>query len=265
MRSMKIGFFDSGLGGLTILNSVRSLMPQYEYLYFGDTENLPYGDKTERAIQQLTTRAVTHLFEREAALVIVACNTASAETLPLLQTIFTSGVYTEKKVIGVIIPTIETIIDKGIRKPLLLGTRRTIDSGKYELELRKRSIDIDLVTLPTPSLVPLIESGQIQKAKREAEGIIHRYKGTIDSVILGCTHYTLLKEHLREVFMGTIEIISQDEIIPHKLQNYLERHSDIEKQISRSGKVDIELSRENRYYDSLKESLLRYVKVAENK
>ena len=132
---MKIGLFDSGLGGLTILKAIVKELPQYNYVFYGDTAHLPYGDKAEAEIYELTREGVRHLFEAGSALVIIACNTASAETARRLQQEFLPTEYPERKILGIIVPTIEVLEFSEPTKVVLIGTTRTVESGKYQLEL----------------------------------------------------------------------------------------------------------------------------------
>src|SRR3989338_6111066 len=134
---MKIGFFDSCLGGLITLKAVAKALPQYDYEFYGDTANLPYGGKSEEEIFELTKAGIMHLFKRDCLLVIVACNTASAETLRRLQDGFLKSEYPDHRVLGVIIPTVEELVSGDIKHALLVATKRTVDSGKYERELAK--------------------------------------------------------------------------------------------------------------------------------
>jgi len=249
---MKIGFFDSGLGGLTILKATRSLMPEYDYVYYGDTLHLPYGDKTEEEIYTYTSSAVEKLFEAGAELVIIACNTASAATTRKLQDTMLVGTYRDRKILGVIIPTVEALIDSGARNALLIGTRRTISSDKYALELKKVSSKIMLTSIATPKLVPYIEAGNFAGACTTLEMSLHNKVGKeIDTLVLGCTHYALIKNQIREIFK--IRVISQDEIIPEKIKTYLEKHPEIETTLSRKGTVSIEISgEENEQYEKIK-------------
>jgi glutamate racemase len=244
---MKIGFFDSGLGGLTILKAVRSHMPAYDYIYYGDTANLPYGDKTEGEIYELTKVALEYLFDHGAILVIIACNTASAETARTLQETILVGNYADRKILGVIIPTIEKLIECGSQRVHLIGTKRTIGSAKYELEINKSSEEIVLTSKATPELVPLIEAGEHEAAHHVLRGILTEVDSDIDTLILGCTHYTTIKEYARRHFAGTV--ISQDEIIPEKLKNYLEAHHEIENRLTREGSIEIVLSEKNARYE----------------
>lgn len=248
---MNIGFFDSGLGGLLILKATARALPQYDYVYYGDTANLPYGDKTEEEIFKLTKAAITELFRRDCLLVIVACNTASAETLRLLQDSFIKEEYPDRRVLGVIIPTIEELVELETKHALLLATKRTVESGKYERELRKLSKELKLTAKATPELVPLIELGEIDVAACAAIKTIESQAGEGDVVILGCTHYALLKNQLREHFAGARTILSQDEVIPEKLTDYLSHHPEITSRLSNTGKREIVLTQHRPDYDRL--------------
>jgi glutamate racemase len=230
---MHIGVFDSGLGGLTILDAIRERLPHYDYIYYGDTKNLPYGDKSETEIYELTKRAVTELFEQDSLLVIIACNTASAETLRRLQDTMLINVYKDRHVLGVIIPTIEMLLESGAERALLIGTRRTIESHKYDTELAKHPRSTcELTSVATPELVPLIESHNMNAAYQVLDRYLSPQAGKVDTFILGCTHYTTLKQHVRETYPG-LRVISQDELIPDKLEQYLHAHPEIETALTR--------------------------------
>ena len=250
---MKIGFFDSGLGGLTVLKAVASSMPDYDYEFFGDTANVPYGDKSEEEIYELTKAGVEALFEKECILVVIACNTASAETLRKLQDTFLVEEYPDRKVLGVIIPMVEEVVDCHAKRALLIGTRRTIESGKYEREFAKfGNVAPQLFSIATPTLVPLIESGKIDEAVLEVVPMIQEsvdHGG--DSLILGCTHYGLLKEGIEEHFGQELMIFSQAEIIPKKLFAYLEAHPEIKEKLSQDGTRNIYLSEHTQSYDKV--------------
>ena len=249
---MNIGFFDSGLGGLLILKAVAKIMTQYDYIYYGDTANLPYGDKTEEEIYTLTKNAIEGLFKRDCLLVIVACNTASAETLRRIQDTYLKDKYPERRILGVIIPSVEEIVEKHYPRTLLLATKRTVESKKYERELAKLSSDeVELLAIATPELVPLIEAHKIEEAVGIAIKVIEAEAREGDAVLLGCTHYTLLKEPLRRHFGDTLTFISQDEVIPKKLANYLLRHPELTSQLSNTGKREIVLTEHRADYDRL--------------
>ena len=249
----KIGFVDSGLGGLTILAAVRKVLPEYAYVYYGDTAHVPYGDREEEEIYELTKAGMTHLFESGCALVIIACNTASAETLRRLQDTYLPHAYPDRRILGVVTPTIEDLIESGAKDALLIGTRRTIGSRKYEIELQKRNIThLALRSVMTPELVPFIESGEIGNATEAAIHTIEREGKGVDTVILGCTHYVLLKDVVRDHFTEQgIQVLSQDEIIPRKLAQYLMNHPEIESRLSRKGTYELFLTAAGKEYDVL--------------
>jgi glutamate racemase len=254
---MKIGFFDSGLGGLIILKAVAKELPAYDYEFYGDTAHVPYGDRSEEEIFELTKAGVLHLFERDCALVIVACNTASAETLRRLQDSILTGGYADRRILGVIIPTVEAVCEQSVAQVVLLATTRTVESGKYDTELRKLSANISLTSLALPKLVPLIEGGEWDEAEMQIREVVSTLQASQSSnIILGCTHYSLLKEAAREVVGGKGVVLSQDEIIPAKLANYLERHPEIEERLSRTGTRNIFLTDNRSLYDSVIKNLM---------
>lgn len=260
---MKIGFFDSGLGGLTILKAVAQALPHYDYEFYGDTANVPYGDKSEAEIFALTKAGVEHLLARDCALVIVACNTASAETLRQLQDTILVDAYTSRRLLGVIIPTVEAVQATHSTAVALIGTKRTVDSKKYEAEFAKSGQLQTFVSLATPTLTPLIEAGRM----KEAEGEVITLTASLiasgaQALILGCTHYTLLKEALRAQY-PSITIFSQDEIIPAKLADYLTRHLEIETTLGREGKRNIYLTDPSAKYDQAIANLLGGVPLLE--
>lgn len=235
---MKIGLFDSGRGGLLVAKAVQAHMPQYDYVYYGDTANVPYGDRSESEIYEFTKAGVEYLFKQNCLIVVLACNTASAETLRKLQDEWLPYNYPERKILGVIIPTVEAMLDANRKRILLLATQRTVSAGKYHLELGKLNIlHTKIVSHPAPALVPMIEKGTISAALAEATVCIKNYTDRgeeIDGVILGCTHYSLLVGELRIKFPD-IQFFTQTEIIPSKLDAYLEAHPELETQLTRDG------------------------------
>lgn len=257
---MKIGFFDSGLGGLTILRAVAKQLPQYDYLYYGDTANLPLGDKSESEVYEYTKKGVAYLFEHDCVLVIIACNTASSETLRSLQDEYLPQTYPGRKILGVIIPVIEEVLQSDCKRVKMLATKRTVSSGKYHLELGKRNeINVKIESVAMPDLVPLIEEGKISDALAlavQAIGSTDDQMGQINGIILGCTHYTLLKDALRATYKNKLTIFSQDEIIPKKIKKYLERHPELQKQLSQNSTRSIHLTKHREDYDHVTEAFL---------
>lgn len=241
---MNIGFFDSGLGGLFVLQHVIQELPAYHYIFLGDTINVPYGTKNDEEIYTLVKESLKVLFDHDCKLVVFACNTASVTALRRIQIEFLPTFFPDRKVLGVIIPTVEEVLVRGTKTVAIIGTERTIHSGKYNRELSKLDSQINIVTLATPTLVPLIELGLLQKAEKEAIALIQNkiLPSHPDTLILGCTHYGLLKEKLRETFSG-LRILTQEEIIPGKLKSYLAKHPEIEGALTRDSKREFFLTK----------------------
>lgn len=244
---MKIGIFDSGLGGLIIARAIRKDMPSYDYVYLGDTKNLPYGNKSQKQIYKNTVKAITYLFEKNCFLVIVACNTVSSQALRKVQQEWLpKSKYKDRRVLGVIRPTAE-VTGKSSRIGLI-GTVRTIDSTAYMQELQKINPKIKLFTQATPNLVPMVESGVFD------EKILKRYLSVfknIDSLILGCTHYGLLEKEIKEILGPKVKIVAQERFIPLKLKDYLKRHPEITKKISLNSKFEVQVTKTNNRYEQL--------------
>ncbi len=241
--TMKLGIFDSGLGGLVIARAVRDFIPDIDILYYGDTLHLPYGNRSEDAIFHYTRDAMDHMFRRNCQLIIVACNTASASALRRLQQTWLKDAWPGRNILGVVVPTLETAIDRGYKNLGLIATNYTIKSGVFELELKKINPAIRMVQNSTPLLVPLIENNGM----KWIDGVLRDYllpmtgQG-MDCLILGCTHYPFIKPQIRAIIGPDIDILSQDEIIPQKLKDYLKRHPEHDSKITRSGKSEFEVS-----------------------
>jgi glutamate racemase len=230
---MRIGVFDSGVGGLLIFRSVVEAMPEYDYVYYGDTARVPYGNRSQETIYQFLEEAVAFLFAQDCSLIIVACNTASAEALRRIQQEYLPAHFPDRRVLGVIIPAAEAVAEiPSVRRVGLLATHATVGSGAYVREIHKLRPDIEVVQNAAPLLVPLIENNEIDRV----EPFLREYlapllKAEVDVVILGCTHYPLLKHQVAEI--TRLPIVSQDEVIPEKLRAYLGRHPEIEQVLSK--------------------------------
>ena len=238
----KIGVFDSGYGGLTILKEIRKVLPEYDYLYLGDNARAPYGTHSFDVIYRYTLQAVKYLFEQNCALVILACNTASAKALRTIQQRDLPLIKDKKvNVLGVIRPTVEAV--PGITKSGhvgILATPATVSSESYLLELDKIDPTLTVTQQACPMWVPLIEAGEhnsdgakyfVGKYLRE----ILAKDPEIDTLVLGCTHYPLLKEKIEEWLQSPIQIISQGALEAESLKDYLSRHPEYREQLSKNG------------------------------
>ncbi len=229
---MKIGIFDSGLGGLIITQSLTQALPQYDYIYLGDTARVPYGNRSHDTIYEFTRAAVDFLFARDCGLVIVACNTASAEALHKLQDEYLPAHHPARAVIGVLIPAAEAAVEATKTGRIgVLATNATVSSGAFERELAKLRPGLQVTSVAAPLLVPLVENDAAKWAGPILGDYLPALSG-IDTLILGCTHYPMFKQLIAAQMGPGVAIISQDEIIPAKVQRYLSAHPNLNAAIS---------------------------------
>lgn len=227
-----IGIFDSGIGGLTVVKSIQSLLPQYAIMYLGDTARVPYGNRSPDLVYEFTRQGIDFLFRNGCSLIIVACNTASAEALRKLQQEYLKEKYPEKRVLGVIRPLVEEAkkITKN-NKVGVIGTRGTVLSQAYVRELFAQNSTIEVFQSAAPLLVPIIEEGwsKRQEAKKILKYYLRPLKDKkIDTLILGCTHYQMLLSLTREIMGKRCAVLNSAEIVSQSLVGYLARHSEIE-------------------------------------
>jgi glutamate racemase len=236
---MKIGIFDSGLGGLIIARAVSLFLPEYDYVYFGDTKNLPYGNKSHEEVYEYTRKAIDYLFRKEnCAIIIIACNTASSRALRQIQQEYLPANFPDRKVLGVLIPAGE--ISSKYDRVGVLATLGTIASNTFEVEINKLNPLTKVYQNSAPELVPIIEEGDLSKAEPLLKEYLKPFEDKgLNALVLGCTHYPILKEEIRKLIDPQIKIISQEEIIPQKFKSYLNKHPDLEEKISRGKNMKI--------------------------
>lgn len=240
---MKIGIFDSGYGGLTILSKIRERLPQYDYIYLGDNARTPYGTRSFEVVYQYTLECVKRLFSMECRLVILACNTASAKALRTIQQTDLPHMREGLRVLGVIRPTVEAIGSLTRTRVVgLLATDGTIQSESYPMETEKLFPDIKVIGQACPMWVPLIENNEHHSAG--ADYFVRKYTDAlfakdsrIDTIILGCTHYPLLIEKIRRYAPQGVNIVTQGEIVAESLADYLRRHTEIDTSCTKGGTV----------------------------
>lgn len=236
-----IGVFDSGYGGLTILDKIRGLMPEYDYIYLGDSARCPYGPRSFEVVYEFTLQAVSKLFELGCPLVILACNTASAKALRTIQQINLPVIDATRRVLGVIRPTAECIGEiTRSRHVGILATAGTIKSESYLLEIHKLSPDIVVTGEACPMWVSLVENNEYQSegadyfVKQHINRLLDK-DPMIDTIILGCTHYPLLLDKIRQFTPKPIRIISQGEYVARSLRDYLNRHPEMDARCDKGG------------------------------
>lgn len=234
-----LGFFDSGLGGLTVLREVSKLMPEYKYIYLGDNARTPYGSHSHEVIYKFTKQGVAELFRRGANLVILACNTASSVALRRIQQEFLPKYYPDRRVLGIIIPTAEELAGYTKTKEIgVFGTEATVHSFSYPREISKVNDSLKVHQQACPLLVPIIEAGELEwegldLAVKKYVNELFLQSRKIDAVVLGCTHYALIEDIFIQHVPTDVAVISQGTIIAKKLKDYLERHPEIEQNIER--------------------------------
>ncbi|HAN78348.1 MAG TPA: glutamate racemase [Bacteroidales bacterium] len=205
--SQPIGLFDSGIGGLTVAGAIKTLLPNERMIYFGDTAHLPYGDKSADAIRAYSKRIAEFLLEKNCKVIMIACNTASAAAYDIVR----DYVGNRALVMNVIDPTVDLVCDsENSRNVGVIGTKGTVNSGTYSKKILERRPDYKVSPLATPLLVPMIEEGFIFDDISNA--IIRAYLSNdamkdIDSLILGCTHYPIIKNQIRKYFNFNIKVI----------------------------------------------------------
>lgn len=236
-----IGVFDSGYGGLTILKAIREALPDYDYIYLGDNARTPYGTRSFDVVYEFTRQAVESLFERGCHLVILACNTASAKALRSIQQKDLPGWDSSRRVLGVIIPTVEALGKISRNGNIgVLGTPGTVSSGTYDIEIAKFFPHFRTVSVECPMWVPLVENREYDTPG--ADYFVEKYVEQLfaeepdtDTIILGCTHYPLLIEKIRRQVAGRATIVTQGELVAASLADYLARHPEMDAKCTRGG------------------------------
>lgn len=245
-----IGVFDSGYGGLTILKAIIAKLPEYSYMYLGDNAKSPYGSRPAEEITDLTWRGVEYLFQQGCPLVILGCNTASAVALRPIQQKLLPEKYPDRRVLGIIVPTIEQITGVGWHEGVrylhaktthtvgILGTEQTVKSQAYVQEIHKRNPSITVVQQSCPELVPLIEAAApVEEIRPIIESCLKQLiiqNNAISSVVLACTHYTLIGNLIRVAIPSNVQLFDQPHIVAKSLAQYLDRHPEIEARLDRT-------------------------------
>jgi glutamate racemase len=243
MESGPIGIFDSGYGGLTVMKEIVNELPQYDYIYLGDNARAPYGNRSFETVYEYTLQCVNALFNKGCNLVILACNTASAKALRNIQQRDLPKMDPRLRVLGVIRPTSELIGSFSKSKNIgVLATSGTVSSNSYPIEIEKFFPEIKVFQEACPIWVPLIENNEFNNAG--ADYFIEKHinhllqkSASIDTILLGCTHYPLLQNKIKALLPENIELLSQGKIVANSLVDYLKRHESLENLCSKNGKT----------------------------
>ncbi|MEQ8925465.1 MAG: glutamate racemase [Fulvivirga sp.] len=220
-KNSPVGIFDSGIGGLTVAHAIRAALPRESLIYFGDTAHLPYGDKSEAAVQAYSIKIADVLLNKGCKVIVIACNSASSAAYELLKE-YTG---TRAKVINVIDPMVNHLKDNYEGKKVgLIGTKRTVTSNVYGKKVKALKKNISLESIPTPLLVPMIEEGFFNN--KISYEIIEKYLQNkdlqnISALVLGCTHYPLVKDQINKFYNNKVDILDSSEVTAAYLKNYL--------------------------------------------
>jgi glutamate racemase len=243
MESGPIGIFDSGYGGLTVMKEIVNELPQYDYIYLGDNARAPYGNRSFETVYEYTLQSVNALFDKGCKLVILACNTASAKALRNIQQKDLPTMDARLRVLGVIRPTSELIGSFSKSKNVgILATSGTVSSNSYPIEIEKFYPGINVFQEACPIWVPLIENNEFDNIgadyfiKKHIDNLLEK-SSDIDTILLGCTHYPLLHDKIKQLLPQNIELLSQGKIVSKSLKDYFFRHIEIESLCSKNGKT----------------------------
>ncbi len=239
-KRISIGVFDSGYGGLTVLSEIVDRLPNYDYIYLGDNARAPYGTRSFEVVYDYTLEAVKELFDRGCELVVLACNTASAKALRSIQQNDLPTIDPNKRVLGVIRPSTEIIGDLTQTGHVgILATEGTVKSESYVIELSKYAPTVEVVQHACPMWVPLIENHRHDSTagklfiEEDVKALLEK-DPKIDTIILACTHYPILKEYIESLLPDSINVISQGAIVAEKLEEYLTRHSELNSKLTQT-------------------------------
>ena len=254
-HNIKIGIFDSGLGGLTVLKSIREQLPNYDYIYLGDNARAPYGTRSFDVVYQYTLEAVKYLFSLDCELIVLACNTASAKALRTIQQNDLPNMFPERRVLGVLRPTTEEVGNYTKSGHVgVLGTAGTVRSNSYVIEIEKFFPLVNVTQQSCPMWVPFVENNSFNE--KGGQYFIEKYidevlskQPNIDTLILACTHYPLLKESILKYVPSGVKVVDQGSLVAEKLKYYLERNNEMKKKLSNSGHLEILTTEKSEKFD----------------
>lgn len=224
-KQKPIGIFDSGIGGLTVAHALTELLPHEQILYFGDTAHLPYGDKSTAAIQAYAVKICDLLVKQKCKVILIACNSASAAAYDLVR----EYVGSKAKALNVIDPVIAYVGTHYPSKTIgLIGTKQTVNSNVYRKKIDDLNQNITLQSVATPLLAPMIEEGFFNN--NISESIIQAYLSDpwlqdIEALILGCTHYPLIKNQIVNFYQGRVDIVDASQIVARHVKDFLDKEN----------------------------------------
>lgn len=250
-----IGIFDSGIGGLTVVKSIMEQLPGYDIIYFGDTARTPYGSKSAETVIRYSLENTRFLLEHGAKMIIMACNTASSVASNRLSENYDVPIF------EVVTPATENAVKISKKMSIgVIGTRATIKSGIYENKIKAMKPEAKVYSASCPLLVPLVEEGWLKKP--ETVMIIKKYLHPlkvrqIDTLILGCTHYPLLKDKIQRKIGKKVSIIDSSIAVSEKVERFLEAHPDVDNRLTRKGEFSLFVSDVTDQFEKTAKSTLK--------
>ncbi len=232
-----MGIFDSGFGGLPILRALRQKLPAYDYCYFGDNAHTPYGSRSQEEIFALTLQGVEFLFQQGCPLVILGCNTASAAALRRIQQEVLPAHYPDRRVLGVLVPTIEQFTERSVQHVGVVATHATVQSHAYRTEIQKRHPFMRVSEGACPELATMVEDGaSAEVIEPYIKDCLESFSELPEVLVLGCTHYELVENLFRKNW-PTVLILTQSSLVASSLSDYLKRRPEIEQRLSQNGSI----------------------------
>ena len=255
MTAGPIGIFDSGYGGLTVFRAIRQALPEYDYIYLGDNARTPYGTRSQDMVHRFTLESVKFLFDQGCHLIILACNSASASALRRIQQVDMLEMPEHRRVLGVVRPTAERMAVMSASGHIgICATEATIRSGAYIREAAEYAPGVMVYQQACPLWVPLVEAGDTRSAA--AIDISRRYLDEllsrsieIDAVLLGCTHYPLLRGIIEDLLPQGVRLYDQGAFVAESLVDYMQRHPEMVSLCSRGGEVRFTTTDDHRLFD----------------
>lgn len=251
MDNRPIGIFDSGVGGITVLKEIQRELPNENYIYLGDTKNFPYGDKSKDEIVKFAIQNVKYLIKKDVKIIVIACGTATSQTIDILRQKF------EIPIVGIIEPTVEYIKENKYKNIGVIATEGTIKSGAWENKLKEKEPDIKVISKACPMLATIAEEGRATgvEGKKAIKEYMKPFKEKgIDKIILGCTHFPIYEQLIKDEFKYKIELINTGKTVSIYLKKLLKERglcSDIKK-----GRIEINLTKEEKNFSKIAQNIL---------
>ena len=253
MDNRPIGIFDSGVGGITVLKEIQKRLPNEHLIYLGDTKNFPYGNKNKEEIIKFAIQNVEYLIKKNVKIIVIACGTATSQAIEILQNKF------EIPIMGIIEPTVEYVKNKNYNKIGVIATEGTIRNGAWENKLKEKIQNIEVINKACPMLATIAEEGRAtgeegRKAIKEYMEIFKKNK--INKIILGCTHFPIYEQVIRDELEYEVELINTGKTVAKKLKKYLKEKELLKEK--ENSKIEINLTKEEKEFTKIAQNILQF-------